>query len=152
MPPIPPPPFRFEFKYIITVKNFVFIHANWKLFYRHPLINCLHFHCFGRLSFTHDPVSTRRRFDIVTTLFGRQQRRYNVETTSSAYWGRTSWTTKRYSMYEVYNDIWVRILGLGFIYLLKNIIIQLSYDINFYKNWTFTTIILHHGFLSDRRG
>ena len=32
------------------------------------------------------PVSTRRRFDVGTTLFGRQQRCYNVETTSCAYW------------------------------------------------------------------
>ena len=33
------------------------------------------------------PVSTRRRFDVVTTLFGRQQRCYNVETTSCAITG-----------------------------------------------------------------
>ena len=32
------------------------------------------------------PVSTRRRFDVVTTLYGRQQRCYNVETTSCALW------------------------------------------------------------------
>ena len=31
-------------------------------------------------------ISTRRRLDVVTTLFGRQQRCYNVET-SCAYWG-----------------------------------------------------------------
>ena len=30
-------------------------------------------------------VSTRRRFDVVTTLFGRQQRCYNVQTMSCAY-------------------------------------------------------------------
>ena len=30
-----------------------------------------------------NPVSTRRRFDVDTTLFGRQKRWYNVETT----WG-----------------------------------------------------------------
>ena len=28
----------------------------------------------------------KSRFDVVTTLFGRQQRCYNVETTSCAYW------------------------------------------------------------------
>ena len=33
-----------------------------------------------------NPVRTRRRFDVDTTLFGRQQRCYNVETTSCAYW------------------------------------------------------------------
>ena len=30
------------------------------------------------------PVGTRHRFDVVTTSFGRQQRCYNVETTSCA--------------------------------------------------------------------
>ena len=35
------------------------------------------------------PVSTRCRFDVDTTLFGRQQRCYNVETTPCAYWGVT---------------------------------------------------------------
>ena len=34
------------------------------------------------------PVITRRRFDVDTTLFGRQQRCYNVETTSCACWVR----------------------------------------------------------------
>ena len=33
-----------------------------------------------------NPESTRRRFDVDTTLFGRQQRCYNVETTSCDYW------------------------------------------------------------------
>ena len=32
------------------------------------------------------PVSTRRRFDVVKTSFERQQRCYDVETTSCAYW------------------------------------------------------------------
>ena len=32
------------------------------------------------------PVSTRRRFDVVTTLFGRRQHCYNVKTTSCVYW------------------------------------------------------------------
>ena len=31
------------------------------------------------------PVSTQRRFDVETTLFGRQRRCYNVETTSYVY-------------------------------------------------------------------
>ena len=33
-----------------------------------------------------NPVSTRRRFDVETTLVGRQKRCYNVETTSCVYW------------------------------------------------------------------
>ena len=32
------------------------------------------------------PVTTRRCFDVVTTVCGRQQRCYNVKTTSCAYW------------------------------------------------------------------
>ena len=34
----------------------------------------------------HNPVSTRRRFDVYTTLFGRQQHYYNIKTTSCTYW------------------------------------------------------------------
>ena len=33
------------------------------------------------------PVSTRLCFDVGATLFGRQQRCYNVKTTSCTYWG-----------------------------------------------------------------
>ena len=34
-------------------------------------------------------ISTRRRFDVGTTLFGRQPRCYNVETTSCGCWDTT---------------------------------------------------------------
>ena len=43
-----------------------------------------------------NPVSTRRRFDVDTTLFGRQQRCYNVETTSCSYNGM--WASEEFQL------------------------------------------------------
>ena len=43
----------------------------------------------------------RRRFNVDTTLFGRQQRRSNVETTSCAYWDRVC-SEKRYTLTTLY--------------------------------------------------
>ena len=38
------------------------------------------------LKASHIPVNTQRRFNVDTTLFGRQQRYHNVKMTSCAYW------------------------------------------------------------------
>ena len=53
-------------------------------------------------------ISTRMRlgFDVVTTLFGRQQRCYNVKTTLCAYWVINSHLLK--TIYVTYQMIWSR--------------------------------------------
>ena len=40
------------------------------------------------------PVSTRRHFDVDTTLYGRHQRYFNVETTSCACWDKARERTR----------------------------------------------------------
>ena len=76
---------------IFPWKNYIF----WRFWIQHGRVLSTQHECkkkkINLLHFFSDYidtafVSTRPLFDVVTTLFGRQQRCYNVETKSFAYW------------------------------------------------------------------
>ena len=77
------------------------------------------------------PVSTRLRFNIATTLFGRQQRCINVETTSCACWSGASPLSKTWH-YQ-----WYRVMEVAFIKMVKLFDFQLAIS-HIFKHFALT--------------